>query len=85
MLQLTDKAAVHLQLALAELDPGEDVCFRLGITQDGPKIVIDQERPGDTPLTYQGQVLVVVDAGSVDRFDGHTMDFDETAEQLVFT
>ena len=85
MLQLTDKAANHLQYALAELDSGESVCFRLGIAKDGPKIVIDQERPGDTTLTYQGQVLVVVDAGSVDRFDGHTMDFDKTVEQLVFT
>ena len=85
MLQLSDEAAVRLQSALTELDLDEGACFRLGVTQEGPKIVIDQERPGDTTLTYQGQVLVVVDAGSVDRFDGHTMDFDETAEQLVFT
>jgi len=85
MLQLTDKVAVRLKSALSELHPDEGACFRLGLAENEVKITVDQERPGDTAVKYGDEVLVVMDAVSAGRFDGHTMDFDEAAKQLVFT
>jgi len=85
MLQVTDKAAARLKSALSELHPDEDACFRLGVTEEGVKLVIDQERPGDSTVKYGDEVLLVIDGTSAGRFEGHTMDFDETAKQLVFT
>jgi len=85
MLELTDKAAAWLKAALSELHSEEGVCFRLGLTEEGVKLVIDQERPGDSTVKYGDDVLLVIDATSAGRFEGHTMDFDEAAKQLVFT
>ena len=85
MLQLTNKAAVRLKSALSELNVEDGACFRLGLTQGGAKLVVDQERDGDTTVKYGDEVLLVIDAVSAGRFDGHTMDFDEDAKQLVFT
>jgi len=85
MLQITDNAAVWLKSALAELDLDEGACFRLGLTEEGVKIVVDQERPGDISVTHDDDVLVVMDSVSAGRFEGHTMDFDEAARQLIFT
>ena len=85
MLQLTDKAAAQLKSALSGLDLEEGACFRLGLTQEGPKIVVDQERDGDTAVKYGDEVLLVIDVTSAGRFEGHTMDFNEATKQLVFT
>lgn len=85
MLQLTDKAAVRLKSALSELHPDEDVCFRLGMAEEEVKLVVDQERPGDTTVKYGDDVLLVMDAISAGRFEGHTMDFNEATKQLVLT
>ncbi|MFQ5791303.1 MAG: hypothetical protein ACE5JI_12600 [Acidobacteriota bacterium] len=85
MLQLTEKAAVRLKSALLELHPDEGACFRLGVTQEGVRMVVDQERPGDTTVKYGDEVLLVIDPTSAGRFEGHTLDFDEAAKQLVFT
>lgn len=85
MLQLTDKAAVRLKSALSELHPDEGACFRLGLTEEGVKMVVDQERGGDTTVKYDDAVLLVIDAASAGRFEGHTMDFNEATKQLVFT
>jgi Fe-S cluster assembly iron-binding protein IscA len=85
MLQLTDKAAVRLQTALSELDVDEGACYRLALTEEGMKIVIDQEREGDTAVKYGDDVLIVIDATSVGRLEGRTMDFDESARQLIVT
>ena len=41
MLQITDTAAKELKRALADLDTREDVCLRLGETQEGLR-----DRPG---------------------------------------
>jgi len=85
MLQVTDRAALRLKSALTELHPEEGACFRLGLTETGVKLVVDQERPGDSMVTHGNDVLLVIDAGSADHFEGHTMDFDEATKQLVFT
>jgi len=47
--------------------------------------VVDQERPGDSTIKYGDEVLLVIDATSAGRFEGHTMDFNEVTRQLVLT
>ena len=85
MLQLTERAAVRLKSALTELHPDERSCFRLGLTREGIKLVVDQERPGDEKVTFDEDVLLVIDSSSADHFEGHTMDFNETTKQLILT
>jgi Fe-S cluster assembly iron-binding protein IscA len=85
MLQLTDKAAVHLRGAFTELDLDEGACFRLGVTEEGAKLVVDQERSGDTIVKHGDELLLVIDAMSANHLEGHTMDYDEATERLVFT
>ena len=85
MLQLTERAAVRLKSALTELHPEERACFRLGLTKEGVKLVVDQERPGDERVTHDEELLLVIDASSAGHFEGHTMDFNEATRQLVLT
>ena len=59
--------------------------IRLGETQEGLIMVLDKQRPGDTTVKYDDEVLLVIDAVTVDRLEGRTMDFDDSSEQLVFT
>ena len=85
MLQLTEKAAARLESTLAELELEQGDCFRLGLTEEGIKLAVDQERPGDATIEHGGSVLLVIDAVSAGQFEGHVMDFDEVARQLTFS
>lgn len=85
MLQITDTAAEHLREVLADLDTREDVCLRLSNTQEGLKVVLDQQRPGDATVKNGDEALLVMDAATAGRLDDRTMDFNESTQQLVFT
>jgi Fe-S cluster assembly iron-binding protein IscA len=85
MLQITDSAAEQLKKALAETDNEDNMCLRLGETQDGLRLVFDQQRPGDTTVKKEDETLLVMDTATANRFDDRTMDFDDRTEQLVFT
>jgi Fe-S cluster assembly iron-binding protein IscA len=85
MLQITDAAAEQLSEVLADLDTREDVCLRISETQEGIRMVLDQQRPGDATIKNDDETLLVMDAVIADRLDGRTMDFNERTAQLVFT
>ena len=85
MLQITDSAAKRLKKVLAEYDTREDICLRLGETREGLGLAVDRPRPDDTAVTYDDEVLLVMNATTAGQLDGHTMDFDESTKQLVFT
>jgi len=84
MLQLTESVAARLKSTLSKLDLHEGACFRLGLSEKGVTVEIDQERPGDSTVKYEEEVLIVIDSVATDRFEGHTMDYDEDTRQLVF-
>ena len=85
MLQITDTVAQRLKTALSELDVDQDACFRIGATTEGVKIAVDQERPGDTTVMNEGEVLIVMDTVTSDRLYDRKMEYDKTLQQLVFT
>ena len=85
MLQVTDTAAEHLRKVLADLDTRDDVCLRLSETQEGARVVLDQQRPGDAIVKKGDEALLVMDAATADRLDGRTVDLGESTRQLVFT
>ncbi|MBN2294616.1 MAG: hypothetical protein JXM70_19455 [Pirellulales bacterium] len=85
MLQITNKAAAHLKSALSELDFEEGACFRIGVAEEEVKLVVDQQRPGDSTIEHEHDVLVVIDPVSSDILDKFTIDFNETTKQLVFS
>jgi Fe-S cluster assembly iron-binding protein IscA len=85
MLQVTDSAAEELRKTLADLDTREDVYLRLSETQEGLRIVLDQQRPGDATVKNGDEALLVVDSATAGRLNGRTIDFNEDTRQLVFT
>ena len=85
MFVVTDNAAKMLKAALAERDTSENACLRLSEAEDGLRMVIDQQRPGDTAVEYDDKVLLVMDPTTAGRLEGRTMDFNEDTEQLVFS
>ena len=85
MFQLTERAAKELRRNLAEHNTPEDVCFRLGMSPEGPVLVFDEKGPEDTAVMYDHEALVVMDREVADHFDFQTMDYDETTQELVFT
>lgn len=85
MFHVTERAAERLRTVIAELDIHGGICLRLGETQEGPKMVRAQPRPGDTTVKVGDDVLLVVDAATAGRLDGSELDLDESTERLVFT
>lgn len=85
MLKITDDAAKRLSKVLAEIDASDETCLRLGETQEGLKMVLDQQRPGDETVQYDEDVVLVIDAVTAGRLDGRTMDFNASTEQLTFS
>lgn len=85
MLTITDSAAQRLSKVLAEIDARDDVCLRLGETQEGLKMVLDQQRPGDETVKCGDDVVLVIDAATAGRLDGRTMDYNASTEQLTFS
>lgn len=83
MFQLTDRAAQRMKAALSEVENSEGVCFRLGVTEDKLRMVVDQERPGDTTVEHEGEVVLVMDSVAAGRLDNHKLDFEEDTSSLV--
>ena len=83
MLQITDRAARQLKAVLSEADCADNACFRLGVKDNRLQIVIDQERPGDTPIGFEGETLAVVDPKAASRFFNRKLDFKEQSSSLV--
>jgi len=85
MFEVTGSATAELKKVLEGLDSGESTYLRLAVTQQGLGVVLDEQRPGDKAVKDGDTILLVVDEATAKRLSDRTMDFDETAEQLVFT
>jgi hypothetical protein len=68
---------------LAIADQLEEARVRLKVSEDQLSMAIDQERSGDTVVSYEQDALVVMDAATSDRLAGRTLDIDETRRRFV--
>ena len=85
MFQVTERAAEQLKRIISQRDATQNTCLRLGLTQEGLRMMADEERPGDRFLEHDGEPLFLMDSVTADLLFERKMDYDETAEQLVFT
>lgn len=85
MLQMTDRAAEALKTSLMEVDDAGNACVRIGVGEQGLSLSVDQERPEDFTIEYEGKTLVVLDSVLADRLSDRKIDFveHEGAPQLV--
>lgn len=84
MIQLTTRAMSHLKSSSSKLNLKEDECFRLGMTQKGVTLEVDQIRDDDAIFRHGSDPLLILDPEANDSFEGLIMDFDEDSEELTF-
>ncbi len=83
MITITEAAQKQLAEVLADQDE-KDYCLRLAVTGRGPQgfeyelsMLREHEKPADDIVVAGGAVTVLVDAKSVDRLKGATLDYVE--------
>jgi Fe-S cluster assembly iron-binding protein IscA len=83
MFKITKRAARQLKTALSKAEDPEGTCFRIGVADSQVKLVVDQERPGDTTIEHEGKILVVIDPAAGNVLSNRKLDFDDGASGLV--
>jgi Fe-S cluster assembly iron-binding protein IscA len=84
MLEVTDGAAKRMRTVLSQVDQADDLCFRITVTEEGVNLTPDQERPEDTAIKHDEQVVLVMDRLTADLLEDHKLDYDEATSQLFF-
>lgn len=83
MFQITDRAARQLKAALSKAEDAENACFRIGVKDNQVKLVVDQQRPGDTAIEHEGETLLVLDSAAGSLLYNRKLDFEEHVSGLV--
>ena len=83
MFQVTDQAAKQLKTVLSKSEVSDSACFRIGIADNQVQLAVDEERPGDTTINYEGEALVVLDSKVGDALHNRELDFGAEATGLV--
>lgn len=85
MLRITKIAIERLGATLREVAETSDDCLRIVVTDEGPELIVDQERPGDETLVRDDKLLLVIDSATMEYFDGRILEVDETTSLLVLS
>jgi Fe-S cluster assembly iron-binding protein IscA len=85
MLKITKDAVERLGTTLREVAETSDDCLRIVVTDEGPELIVDQERPGDEMLVRDDKLLLVIDPATMEYFDGRILEVDETTSLLVLS
>lgn len=83
MFQVTDRAAQQPKTAFSKAEGTENACFRIGVADNQVKLVVDQERPGDTTIEHEGETLVVLDPKAGNLLYNRELDFDNESSGLA--
>ena len=74
MLEMTPTAGEFLYTVLERAQAPAEVAIRLEIDGDALTSRIDEPRPGDTTLEYEGRNVLVLDERVAELLDGITLD-----------
>ncbi len=85
MLKITNNAIKRLSATLREVAETPSDCLRIVVTDDGPELIVDQERPDDHTLERNERLLLVIDAETLEFFDGRVLEVDEATSLLVLS
>jgi Fe-S cluster assembly iron-binding protein IscA len=83
MLKITRKAVDRMQNTLRAVAETADDCLRIVITEEGPELIVDQERPGDETLFRDDKLLLAIDSATLQTFDERTLEVDDAQNSLV--
>lgn len=85
MLKITRDAVDRLRTTLHEVAESSDDCLRIVVTEDGPELIVDQQRPEDHLLERDERLLLVIDPETMDHFQGRVLEVDESTSLLVLS
>lgn len=90
MLAVTDAAAnrLHELLDKAREEPSvaDDAVIRLKVTDEGGLgFVLDQERPGDNSVAFEGHTVLICDGSIAQELSGQTLDVINTGQGESFS
>jgi hypothetical protein len=83
MLQITETAARTLKGILSKVTDLEHPCIRFRVTEEGVKIAVDRERPGDTTIKHNGESLIVMNTVTSDRLYDRRLDVEKGRTGLI--
>jgi Fe-S cluster assembly iron-binding protein IscA len=85
MLKITKAAVQRLKTTLHEVAEAPDDCLRIVVTDEGPELIVDQQRPEDHTLEREERLLLVIDPETMDHFAGRVLEVDEATSLLVLS
>jgi Fe-S cluster assembly iron-binding protein IscA len=77
MLRLTDSAACHLAILLERARRDDGDAIRLEAGEDGWRLTLDRECPGDATFDYRGRRVLLLSAGVAKTLEEGTLDLSE--------
>ncbi len=83
VLKVEPKAVERLRQTLRETAEYSEDCLRIVVTQEGPELIVDQQRPEDFLLVKEDKLLLAIDPETLDHFDGRVLHVDEATSLLV--
>jgi len=83
MVSLSKNAGAYLKRALVGVERPENACFRLSLGVKGPDLALDEVRPGDRKVEYEGDVVLTVEPRLESAIGDQTLDYDTEKERLV--
>jgi Fe-S cluster assembly iron-binding protein IscA len=78
MLRLTESAACHLARLLEQAQRDDGDAIRLEAGEDGWRLTLDREYPGDATFDYSGRRVLLLSAGVAKTLEDGTLDLSET-------
>ncbi len=84
MLEIAEIAAQALKSALAKSEGKGDDSIRVIVNKQGALLKFDQQRPRDTVLKYDEELVVLMDPVSAKCLEDRKLVYDEESESLVF-
>lgn len=85
MVSLSKSAGQYLKRALIGVEEPESACFRLSMGHKGPDLSLDQVRPGDREIEYDGDVVLTIEPSLEEAMGERTIDYDTEKERLVLS
>ncbi len=85
MLKITKDAVERLTATLGEVAETSEDSLRIVVTDEGPELVVDQERSSDETLVREDKVVLVIDPATMNHFEGRILEVDATTSLLVLS
>lgn len=82
MVTVSDAAGAHMAQLLAQIGAEDDRVIRLILDAHDIVPTMDQARAGDTAFSYQGRIILVLDALVVQTMADQTLDVQDTKDGL---